>query len=158
MIDALASAAGAFNSVASGISTLKDIADPTKRVKAEAELLSQLIALQTAFQIAQSEYEVTKKEVIQLKEWGEDKARYELKRLVPGINIYSVKEDQRGTEPPHDICADCYNNNRKSLLHITARGNGLTVYECRACGSRLEAGIYEPPRQAASYGPDDWMR
>jgi ribosomal protein L32 len=56
------------------------------------------------------------KQVADLEAWDAEKKRYELKRLTSGALVYSLKTDASGSEPPHQICANCYQHHRKSIL------------------------------------------
>jgi hypothetical protein len=56
------------------------------------------------------------KEVARLETWNAEKDRYELKDVGFGSLAYVVKEAMRGAEPPHQICATCYQHGRKSIL------------------------------------------
>lgn len=71
-------------------------------------------------------------ELIQLKDWRQEAARYELKEVVPGILFYSLKEDQRGSEPPHYLCPQCFVNNKKSFLQRPSIS--AIEYKCHQCG------------------------
>ena len=65
-------------------------------------------------------------EIASFKNWEAEKQRYQLETLPPGIHVYGLKRGMEQGEPPHKICATCYNQGFKSLLHIVGQGNGLT--------------------------------
>jgi hypothetical protein len=67
-----------------------------------------------------------KKEVADLKAWEAQKQRYEMKDAGNGVIAYAVKEEARGSEPPHWICADCYEDAKESVLQPEIRFPGRT--------------------------------
>jgi hypothetical protein len=54
--------------------------------------------------------------VAELETWNAEKQRYELKDVGWGSLAYALKEDARGTEQVHQICAACYQHDKKSIL------------------------------------------
>ena len=83
------------------------------------------------------------KQVIQLETWDAEKKRYELKAFARGAFAYALKPEAQGAEPPHQICAACYERGKKSILQRvpsnTARmalGMGAT-YRCPECKSEI---------------------
>ena len=76
------------------------------------------------------------KEIARLEEWKAEKAKYQLTEIKPGIFTYAIKEDARSTEPPHQICANCYAHDHKSVLQkesvTMGRMEKLVCHECRA--------------------------
>ena len=93
---------------------LKDIDDATRRNTAIIELQEKTLSAQAE----QSELIETigdlKKRVTELETWEAEKQRYELKDIGTGRPAY--EESKRNAEPPHQICAACYQNGKKSLL------------------------------------------
>jgi hypothetical protein len=62
-----------------------------------------------------------KKQIADLEAWDTEKLRYEMKRLASGGIVYSLKVDASGSEPPHDICAACYQRGKKFFLQAKQR-------------------------------------
>ena len=118
-----------------------------------AELQSQILTAQSDAMAAQREQaamlervDLLKKEVAELKAWDAEKARYELHKLPAGGLVYCVKEEARGSEPSHCICASCYQKGQKAILqpihHHIARSTSL---DCPNCGTRsYEIGVSHP--------------
>lgn len=48
------------------------------------------------------------KKVVELDDWTKEKARYELEAILPGKFVYASKMGMGDSEPPHYICATCY--------------------------------------------------
>jgi hypothetical protein len=82
-------------------------------------------------------------QIVQLKEWEADKQRYELKQVAPGAFVYALKESMKGAEPEHWLCANCYQQRRKSILQKIAGSQTQTLlsiptqYECAACKAKI---------------------
>ena len=56
------------------------------------------------------------KEVANLKAWETEKQRYQPADMGDGNIAYVVKPAMRGTEPPHYLCANCYQQRKISIL------------------------------------------
>jgi predicted SprT family Zn-dependent metalloprotease len=74
-----------------------------------------------------------------LEAWETEKERYELKGLgTGGPFAYALKEDAKGADPAHYICASCYQRGEKSILQQEFRVPGRDeVLVCHKCGSDL---------------------
>lgn len=137
------------------ISGLKVASDLTKGfldLKSMAEVQGKVIELQNAILAAQSnalaanadqvamaeEIRNLKEDASRLKSWSTERSRYELKALEPGIFTYALKRDSAAGEPPHWICARCYNTGSKFLLQSEGDYYGATEYVCHGCNSRIK--------------------
>jgi hypothetical protein len=77
-----------------------------------------------------------KEEVASLKAWDAQKQRYDL-QIVPSyhkILAYALKPEAKTSEPPHWLCATCFQNRKASILQPEGR-TGATVLVCHECGS-----------------------
>lgn len=111
------------------------------------ELTAQILAAHQfalAAQTAQSELiereRALKEEVMDLKRWDREKKRYRLDEVAPGSFAYTTKPGKEAGEPPHKICANCYQGRRKSILQGVRRtsgwyANGYLV--CPACKAEI---------------------
>ncbi len=78
------------------------------------------------------------KQIARLEAWETEKQKYELKEIVGGAFAYSLKKEAAGTEPPHEICASCYQKGTKSFLQQVQRDHGRAVVKvCHDCGSEI---------------------
>src|SRR5687768_13071982 len=50
----------------------------------------------------------------QVYEWKAEAARYELRELVPGRLVYSLKPGSANGEPCHFLCTNCFGEHKKS--------------------------------------------
>lgn len=74
------------------------------------------------------------KEITQLKAWANEKERYKLTQIQTGVFAYALKECEANTEPPHWICADCYNKGKKFILSKSRESYRDKTYKCTECG------------------------
>ena len=78
-------------------------------------------------------------EVAAAKEWLRERERYQLAEISPGMFAYRLKPEVAGLEPPHLLCATCYQAGKKSLL----QGPTLQTYagyetkRCNSCSAEL---------------------
>jgi ribosomal protein L37AE/L43A len=137
---------GSFKTMLDMAKGLKDINDAAVRNTAVIELTEKIIsaqAVQTALVARVGELE---KDLVRFETWETEKERYQLRELPPGIFVRALKSGMENGEPPHHVCADCYNKGVKSLLHVTGQGNGRTHWKCHSCGFNEHSGTFTPPR------------
>lgn len=83
------------------------------------------------------------KQLAELKAWDAEKQRYELKEIAPGSFAYALKPTEQNAEPPHKICANCYQKGEKSILQKEP-GSSVQVslgipnqYICPRCKAKV---------------------
>lgn len=73
-------------------------------------------------------------EVANLKGWDAERQKYELKRVAWNNVAYMLKKDERGTEPPHWLCPNCFAKDEKTFLVGAGEQKGRSwVYKCFRC-------------------------
>lgn len=144
-----------MNSIIVGLSGLKSAMDTVKGLKAaiteaevakaRTEITHHLIAANAAMlDVQRTLLENTdviralEAEIVKLKDWKAEAARYELAELGQGTVAYTVKPEYAGTEIPHWLCPSCFTDGKKSFLQprwIVA--NEVETFRCHACGLML---------------------
>jgi hypothetical protein len=144
-ITAIAQALGAFKA-------LKDIGEATIGLanaaafrERQIEFQGKIIDAQGALMALQEERSTLLERISQLEEemarleaWEAEKQRYELQDISSGqgSSAYVVKPSMQGTEPLHCICANCYEDGKKSILQRTSviapEANSLYCPRCTA--------------------------
>jgi hypothetical protein len=118
---------------------LKDIDDRTRRNEAVIELQEKILGAQAVQAVLVQEVSQLEKEVASLKAWDTDKQRYELKDLGRGFFTFIPKHGMENGEPPHAICANCYQMGFKSFLqnsgHPTIHDRS---WDCPACKTKIK--------------------
>lgn len=133
-----------FKLVFDTVNALSTMRTDTERALAISKIVGELGQVQGALLASQGreltltqEKAALEAEVMRLKDWSAQKQRYELKNhgYEGGQTVfaYAVKESERGTEPPHSLCPDCFANGKPSLLVEERRVGGAQVLFCNAC-------------------------
>ena len=127
---------GSFKTMIDMAKGLKDINDAAVRNTAVIELTEKIIgaqATQTALIARVGELE---KDLMRFETWETEKQRYELHERKPGRFTRKLKAGMENGEPPHEICAQCYEVRVKSILQSrvtqTGRYHMLTCNHCKA--------------------------
>jgi rubrerythrin len=142
MVGELFAGIGAFKTMFDIAKAMKDMDDTVRRNAAIAELGEQIIAAQTRYAAAIEEIGSLKEKLGRLETWNTEKQKYELKDL-GGVFAYALKTEAQGSEPPHYICASCYENGNKSILQVVPGNNARTalgirpVRRCPVCKSEV---------------------
>jgi hypothetical protein len=77
-------------------------------------------------------------EVARLKDWDSEKERYELKSIGTGAVAYVLKPAERGSEPPHWLCPNCFHQGRKSFFQSAMKMElRRLLFDCVTCRSRI---------------------
>lgn len=120
--------------------TLKTDAAVTTKV---VELNGVLLGLQGQLNSAHAEHTTLtsrirdlESEVTQFKNWEEEKERYQLHQFQTGTLAYRIKPAMQGSEPAHDLCANCYQNGVKSILQACEDG-WYKALKCHRCDSLI---------------------
>ena len=100
---------------------LKDIDDAASRNAAVIELQGKILDAQSGQAALIETVGALKARVAELEAWDADKKRYKLTDLGAGMSAYTLKEGMENGEPPHYLCAACYNEGHKSLTATAAR-------------------------------------
>ncbi|MBT2131196.1 hypothetical protein [Aliiroseovarius lamellibrachiae] len=67
--------------------------------------------------------------------FAHEAARYELTQTDMGGRVYALKKDDPSGEPPHEICADCFERSEKRILQPSTEKRNTLV--CNTCGSKV---------------------
>jgi hypothetical protein len=123
---------------------LKDIDDATRRNAAVIELQEKLLAAREAQSALLDRVSELEEKVTGFETWEREKQRYERKALGWGAFVYMLKKPERGSEPPHWVCTNCYEHSHiASLQCIMVRGEGQ-VWMCPSCKNRIQPSKWIP--------------
>lgn len=145
---------------------LVDLRDSVKFGNAIVELQAQIMTAQQGAFSAQAretalaeEIGDLKKRMAELEAWEAEKQRYELTDFGGGTFAYLLKPDVETTEPPHRICAACYQNGHKSILQFQYQAaTDQDKYACAACKTEFLFGVRgEPPVIRTNPRGGSWM-
>ncbi|KGJ19337.1 hypothetical protein [Paracoccus sanguinis] len=140
-------AATAFDTAANGLARLKGLF--AKETPQDAQYRAQIVEITTQLLAAQEANLETKKLLLKLKEeeqrrskFEQQASRYTLTTTDRGGLVYSLNPDDAKGEPPHDLCAACFEQEKRSIMQFV-QPNTL---ECPLCKTRV------PKSDGKNYG------
>lgn len=160
-IGAMVSALNGAITITKGMVDLRDAAAFQSKV---IDLQRAILEAQASAFAAQSERSdlldqmaALKAEIQRLLDWETERARYALSEVgSPGagsVLVYAVREDRKGDEPFHQLCANCFEQGRKSIIQATQELRARRrVHVCPQCKAEFTFGHVPvpPPAQTAT--------
>ena len=138
MASELISGLGLFKTMLDVAKGMKNMNDAVVRNAAVIELQEHILTAQEQQIALVQEIRELKERVAEMEKWDADKERYKLKEFASGQFAYLLKEEVGSSEPAHMLCANCYNQNQKSILQTEVRNPGRhTVHFCQRCGGDI---------------------
>ena len=145
---------GSIAAAVGGLKSAGDIAKALLQMKSDAERQAKVIELQSVILAAQSsaiaaqsdqfsmleEVRKLKEEIAKVKAWEAQKQRYQLATPYTGAAVYALTKAMSNGEPPHYICASCYEDGKRSILQIARDKEGWTAFACPICKSQARTG------------------
>lgn len=118
---------------------LKNIQDAPSRDRAINELGEKILAARGAQASLLDEISDLERDLLRLKAWDSDRERYVLNEVSPGVFAYTLRKGKEGGEPPHMLCANCYQHREKSILQATQEiRKSRRVHICPNCDAEYE--------------------
>lgn len=71
------------------------------------------------------------KKLAKINNFKKEAKRYEPRELCLGVVVYAIKEENKGRDPMHYLCPNCYEDHRKSMLQLIARKLDGAYFECK---------------------------
>lgn len=159
-LPALLAAAGSLKTageLVAGIVKAKNQADVTAKA---IELQSVIIGLQSSIFDARDALSSLQEENRQLKEsavrrehFGSEMSRYALTAIRAGSVAYALKESMSNGEPPHYVCANCYQNGKKVVLNCSEHKDHWYSFICPGCKVAIPTGYRSVSE--AKYAPEN---
>jgi hypothetical protein len=144
---------GIFKSLLDTAKVLKDASDAAVRNAVAIELQEKILAAQEQQAALLERVSDLETEVASFKAWEAEKQRYDLTDYGGGTFAYALKAEASGSEPPHRICAACYQKGHKSILqNLGGVQNGRERYKCPSCETVFNLGTYVAPPSIAQTG------
>ena len=162
MAEPITTALGSIKAAYKVAKSLMDVHDAVVIQGKVAELLGDIAAAQEGTLRSQERESALSRQVHELEQriaqmetWDREEERYQLTELPPGVFVYTVKEEVRGNEPPHKLCANCFQQKRKSFLNSDEPISGTTRLHCPSCGFEDRIGRFRESRVERDGG--SWM-
>ena len=83
--------------------------------------------------------EALNKKLAEYDQWEKEKTKYVLRQLPSGGFVYALDPAQKPSDPPHWICAHCYQDHCKSILQTAGieTGERTHLWVCPRCKTRI---------------------
>jgi hypothetical protein len=130
---------------------LKDMNDAALRNAAVIDLQEKILTAQQAQAALVDRIGDLENQVAGFEAWDRQKQRYQLEKLPPSVFVYSLKPSMAEGEPPHYICAKCYERRKRSILHGSGKEQGIETFHCRECDSKFYVGFFQSFDSEDSY-------
>ena len=128
----------AFKAMFDMAKALKDIDNATTRNRAVIELQEQILSAQHSQSALIERVRELEEQVANFEKWEAEKEKYHLVEIRTGAVAFSLKDQTNPPSAPHYLCANCFEDRRKSILQETLRFPGRAhVLECHRCGSDI---------------------
>lgn len=157
------SSLNAAKDIAKGLDSLKTgVAVNQAKIDLQTLILeaqSALFAAQEAQSADASRISQLEQKIVQLEDWSAEAQRYQLKDVGRGAIVYMPKAGMENGEPAHWLCANCFNQRRKSFMQFKGQdrrpGGGLgddSAYACDACKGSIKVHYSKKPSYEDSVG------
>jgi hypothetical protein len=128
-------------------------------VQAKANELREQLSSALADAISAYESQMTQLERIKeleeqlagFEKWEAEKEKYERRKVGAGNIVFALKEESGLPEPSHSLCANCFEDGKKSYLQAETRIPGMArVLACHRCNSDIYInGSWHPDHRRA---------
>jgi hypothetical protein len=140
-ISAIAGLMTSMRSVVEITKAMKDVNDANIIQTKVFELTREIMAAQSCAmeaQMAQSalleRVRSLEEEKARLETWNTDKQRYEFREVSTGVFAYTPKSGMEDGQPFHMLCANCYDNGKRSSLQATEKLQARRrLHNCPQC-------------------------
>lgn len=151
-----------FNALLETVKGLQAINDKTARNLAIMDLTDKIISAKSDYAVLQERVGELEKELMRHEKWEAEKQRYRLTDFGGGTFAYALKEDMANGDPPHRLCARCYEEGHPSILQFDDRnGVGQDRYDCPRCKTGFAFGVRRERdltvNRGGPRGPGSWM-
>jgi Zn finger protein HypA/HybF involved in hydrogenase expression len=153
----IGSALGALQSASNIVKTLTSLRLDGEKAAKLTELNREILAAQTgAIQANAAQAHLIErvraleKQIANFETWDTEKEKYQLKSVSRGAFAYVPKHGMETGEPAHWLCANCYQNRKKSLLQYFSAPSGSVdfdkhIWACGACKSQIKVSYNVSP-------------
>lgn len=148
-ITLLAGALGSLKNAYEISKAIVDLRDEIARQSAVLDLQRNIIEAQVQTLQAQASMSELVDKIRQLEalleerhRWDETAAQYELKDFGGDTFAYTRKSNIIGGEPPHNLCPNCFQARKKSVLQRETNDTGRAGrFRCLQCGVQIFLGV-----------------
>jgi hypothetical protein len=137
----VAAGLGALKSAFDMAKALKDIDNAASRNAAVIELQEKILTAQAEQAALLSRVSELEAKVAGFEKWETEKERYRLTDFGGNSFAHALKPEAANGEPPHRICANCYEKRQKGILQFKFRNaRGRESWKCMSCDKEFDFG------------------
>ena len=137
-------AATALKTLVETVRTLKPTSSESQLEAIRVELLAQVgnarqgvLDLQETVAKERAEKAELEAEIARLRSFEAYRERYKLEALGDDALVYVQKDSSDSTDPPHSLCAACFNKDIPSILQFERFLGRYIILLCSTCDSRV---------------------
>ncbi len=142
-ISAVVTSAKVAYDIVKGISTLHTEVEKNQAISKVLEVLlavqSDALSMQEKHYLLLREKDDLIKKISEFEKWSEIEKQYELKELITGVFVYAYKKTDKEIQPPHFLCANCFNKKQKGLYIKSEKDFDGTHYKCLNCDKEISS-------------------
>lgn len=137
LIASIPGLASAATAIASATDTVKRNAQLIEFQNALIKLNSEAVAIQTQNSSLARRNQELEDVITRLKNWESERTRYRLCTIFSGSIAYALLRSRSDGEPPHFLCAQCFENSRRVFLNFAQEKNGWYWLRCPECAAQI---------------------
>ena len=127
----------AAGDIAQGLISLKTMTEvQTIAIKLNQQLIAaqhQIFAANAAQTALVERVRELEGQIAAMKNWDAEKQRYKLVTPHNGVTVYALQKAMSNGEPPHYICANCFQDGKRAILAYSTSKDGFIAIVCAAC-------------------------
>ena len=97
------------------------------------DLQSEVIMIQSDYQNILRSKDDLEKKLVEQENWDNERTRYRLEKTGGGNFVYALNVNKNDVEPAHWLCANCYQEKKKSII----QRNPYPKWLCPRCKTQI---------------------
>jgi hypothetical protein len=144
----------------SGLKTAYDMAKGVSALTTDAntklatiDLMQTILAAQQHALASQEAQAALMKRITELESrlaerdsWDTERSRYILTEFSTGVQAYTLKPEFTADGPAERLCANCFDQGRRSLLQTYSRHSGGEAVQCQRCDAKMNLSSFAQRR------------
>ena len=99
---------------------------------------NEMLSMQTRYSELIETNKNLKEELSKFEKWDEIASQYKLKEISgSGVFVYSFKGNSSSDIPSHWLCVKCFENRKRSILHLAKERKDPVKYICFECQNSI---------------------
>lgn len=81
--------------------------------------------------------ETLEKKIAECDQWTQTESQYKLEEIHRGLFVYTPKHQDEHHQPNHWLCANCWQERKKSILQAEYHHDTAAAYTCQRCKAKI---------------------